>query len=36
MSPQNRCMELAPPLAAIRDSKDEAGSNAACGTVSGN
>ncbi|MDS9469602.1 class I SAM-dependent methyltransferase [Paracoccus sp. MBLB3053] len=36
MSPQNRCMELAPPLAASRDSKDDAGSKAACGTVSGN
>ncbi len=36
MSPQNLSMELAPPLAASRDNKDDAGSNAACGTVSGN
>ena len=36
MSPQNRCTGLAPPRAARRDSKDDAGSNAACRTVSDN
>ncbi|GGG68969.1 hypothetical protein GCM10011415_15350 [Salipiger pallidus] len=36
MSPKKRCMQLAPPLAAGRGNKDDAGSNAACRTVSGN
>ncbi len=35
MSPQNRCMERAPFLAASRDSKEDAGSKAACATVNG-
>ena len=36
MSPQNLCIEMAPFLAASRDSKEVAGSQAACATVSGN
>ncbi|UWQ81343.1 hypothetical protein K3725_17315 [Leisingera sp. S132] len=36
MSPQNLCIEMAPFLAASRDSKEDAGSHAACDTVSGN
>ena len=35
MSPQNLCIEIAPFLAASRDSKEVAGSHAACDTVSG-
>ncbi|MBM2294228.1 hypothetical protein JQX22_20050 [Sulfitobacter pseudonitzschiae] len=36
MSPQNLCIEIAPFMAACRDSKEDAGSLAACATVSGN
>ncbi len=36
MSPQNLCIEMAPFLAASRDSKEVAGSHEECGTVNGN
>lgn len=36
VSPQNLCKELAQFVGASRDSREDAGLNAPCGTVSGN